>query len=79
MLIASAVGYDADRGDDIAIQGFDFAQATAEVEETEGTEQLAAAKGYLKYIIFGGIALVVILLVLFVIDWFESVAKIKFQ
>ena len=67
LLIASAVGYDADRGDDIAIQGFDFAQATAEVEETEGTEQLAAAKGYLKYIIFGGIALVVILLVLFVI------------
>ncbi len=26
-LIASAVGYDNDRGDQIAIQGFDFAQA----------------------------------------------------
>jgi flagellar M-ring protein FliF len=68
LLIASAVGYDADRGDDIAIQGFDFAQAdAAEITDSENAEKLAAAKDYLNYIIFGGIALVTILLILFIV------------
>lgn len=68
LLIASAVGYDADRGDGIAIQGFDFAQAaTDEAAEAENTDPLVTAKGYLKYLIIGGIALIVILIVLFII------------
>jgi flagellar M-ring protein FliF len=80
LLIASAVGYDADRGDDIAIQGFDFAQAdAAEATDTENTEKLAAAKNYLNYIIFGGIALVVILLILFIVGLIRRRRQDKFS
>lgn len=66
-LIASAVGYDAARGDQIAIQGFDFAQTeVAATDEPAVTEQLSAAKNYIKYAIYGGIALTLLLVIVLI-------------
>ena len=67
-LIASAVGYDNDRGDQIAIQGFDFAQAEVDpAADPQGNEPIAAAKGYLKYAIIGGIVLTLFLVILMIV------------
>ena len=67
-LIASAVGYDNDRGDQIAIQGFDFAQAEVDpAVDPQGNEPIAAAKGYLKYAIIGSIVLTLFLVILMIV------------